>query len=276
MVHVGQTEEIAGQGAGKQFKAAGAKKVLVVIHELGHYFVGLRYPDDFLDRRLALQHSTPAVLAQGQHALGNGGLFQLAAVALFHDEALQRFGDEADFVNREPPLIAGVPAILTAGPAVELEVRRDRRSDFVEVLQRIAHLLFAVRTNRANEPLGEKRFHDRSEQERLDVHIDQARDAADGVVRVQGAEDEVTGHGRSNGDVRRLDVANLSDHDDVRILSQDMTQSFGKGEVDLRFHVDLRHARQPIFHRLLDCDDPPLDRIDAAEEAIKRRRFSAA
>jgi len=33
MVHVGQTEDIAGQGAGKQFKAAGAKKVLIVIHE---------------------------------------------------------------------------------------------------------------------------------------------------------------------------------------------------------------------------------------------------
>src|SRR5881392_2480913 len=32
-VHVGQTEGIAGQGAGKQFKAAGAKKVLIVIHE---------------------------------------------------------------------------------------------------------------------------------------------------------------------------------------------------------------------------------------------------
>jgi simple sugar transport system substrate-binding protein len=33
MVHVGQTEDIAGQGAGKQLKSAGAKKVLVVIHE---------------------------------------------------------------------------------------------------------------------------------------------------------------------------------------------------------------------------------------------------
>jgi simple sugar transport system substrate-binding protein len=33
MVHVGQTEDIAGQGAGKQFKAIGAKKVLLVIHE---------------------------------------------------------------------------------------------------------------------------------------------------------------------------------------------------------------------------------------------------
>ncbi len=32
-VHVGQTEDVAGIGAGKQFKAAGAKKVLVVIHE---------------------------------------------------------------------------------------------------------------------------------------------------------------------------------------------------------------------------------------------------
>ncbi len=32
-VHVGQTELVAGQGAGKQFKQAGAKKVLVVIHE---------------------------------------------------------------------------------------------------------------------------------------------------------------------------------------------------------------------------------------------------
>jgi simple sugar transport system substrate-binding protein len=33
MVHVGQTEDIAGQGAGKQFKKAGAKKFLIVIHE---------------------------------------------------------------------------------------------------------------------------------------------------------------------------------------------------------------------------------------------------
>jgi simple sugar transport system substrate-binding protein len=38
-VHVGQTEELAGRGAGKQFQKAGAKKVLVVIHEASN--VGL-------------------------------------------------------------------------------------------------------------------------------------------------------------------------------------------------------------------------------------------
>ena len=32
-VHIGQTEDIAGQGAGKQFKKVGAKKLLLVIHE---------------------------------------------------------------------------------------------------------------------------------------------------------------------------------------------------------------------------------------------------
>ena len=33
MVHVGQDEEVAGEGAGKQFTAAGAKSVVVIIHE---------------------------------------------------------------------------------------------------------------------------------------------------------------------------------------------------------------------------------------------------
>ncbi len=36
MTHVGQTEFVAGQGAGEQFNAAGAKKVLCVLHEEGN------------------------------------------------------------------------------------------------------------------------------------------------------------------------------------------------------------------------------------------------
>lgn len=39
MTHVGQTEDIAGQGAGLQFNAAGAKNLVVVIHEAAN--VGL-------------------------------------------------------------------------------------------------------------------------------------------------------------------------------------------------------------------------------------------
>jgi simple sugar transport system substrate-binding protein len=40
LVHVGQTEDIAGQGAGREFKKAGVKKLLLVIHEAAN--VGLQ------------------------------------------------------------------------------------------------------------------------------------------------------------------------------------------------------------------------------------------
>ena len=102
----------------------------------------------------------------------------------------------------------------------------------------------------------------------------QTRDAADGVVRVQGAEDEVTGHRRADGDFRRLDVANFADHDDVRVLAQNVAQAVREGQADLRFHLDLRDAGQPVFDRFLDRDDAPLDRVDAAEKAIERSRFA--
>ena len=95
-------------------------------------------------------------------------------------------------------------------------------------------------------------MHDRGEQERLDAHVEQTRDAADGVVRVQRGEDQVTRHRRANGDFRRLEVANFTDHDDVRVLPQNVPQAVGEGEVDLRFHVDLRDAGR--------ADIPPVPR----------------
>jgi simple sugar transport system substrate-binding protein len=41
--HVGQTEMIAGQGAGERFRAAGAKNLLVVIHEQGNIGLEQRF-----------------------------------------------------------------------------------------------------------------------------------------------------------------------------------------------------------------------------------------
>src|SRR5437899_295097 len=55
-----------------------------------------------------------------------------------------------------------------------------------------------------------------------------------------------------------------------------MTKTASEREIDLRFHVHLEDAWQFIFNRLLDCDDAPLHRIDRAQKAIQRSRFSAA
>src|ERR671936_3014627 len=43
MTHVGQTETIAGKGAGQKLKAAGGKKLLVIIHEQGNIGLEQRY-----------------------------------------------------------------------------------------------------------------------------------------------------------------------------------------------------------------------------------------
>ena len=51
LTHVGQTEFVAGQGAGEQFTAAGAKKVLCVIHEEAN--IGLEQRCDGLADTLA-------------------------------------------------------------------------------------------------------------------------------------------------------------------------------------------------------------------------------
>jgi hypothetical protein len=48
------------------------------------------------------------------------------------------------------------------------------------------------------------------EQKQLDDHVERAGDAADGIVRVQRAGSEVTPHGRSDRDVRRVDIANFA------------------------------------------------------------------
>jgi len=41
------------------------------------------------------------------------------------------------------------------------------------------------------------------------------------VVGVQGGEDEVAGQGGLDGDLGGLEVADLADHDDVRVLPQE-------------------------------------------------------
>ena len=118
-----------------------------------------------------------------------------------------------------------------------------RKSNLGQIFRRVFHLFTALLTNRANEPLRDKRFHNRSEQEWFDIHVEQACYPADCVIRVQRAENEVARHGCANRDVRRFHVANLAHHHDVRILPQNVAQAAGKREINFRFHVHLQNAR---------------------------------
>ena len=68
----------------------------------------------------------------------------------------------------------------------------------------------------------------------LDAHVEQARDGADAVVGVQGRQHQVPGQRRLHRDLGGLLLADLADHDDVRVLSQDVLQDLREGEADAR------------------------------------------
>src|SRR5947209_4212237 len=172
-----------------------------------HDFVGLSNPDHFFDCRSPLGYPTPPVVPQRLHAFSNGALLELTAIFFPHDHFSQRLRHHTDFVNRHPTLIASMPALIATFAAHELRSKLShRKSNLVEIFRRVLNFLDAFRTDRANESLRNKSFHHRSEQERLHIHVKQAGDTSDRVIRMQCAEDKVAGHGGAYRNVRRLHV----------------------------------------------------------------------
>ena len=77
-------------------------------------------------------------------------------------------------------------------------------------------------------------------------------------------------------DLRRFSVTDLPDHHDIRILPDQRTQPSRKGQPRALIHLDLRHTRQPVLHRILDRNDTHRLLIQELQRRIQRRRLSAA
>ena len=67
-----------------------------------------------------------------------------------------------------------------------------------------------------------------------------------------------------------LVVANLAHEDDVGILAQNVAQTEGEGEADLRLNLDLADAGHLVFDGILDGDDVLVGRVDALETGVER------
>ena len=65
----------------------------------------------------------------------------------------------------------------------------------------------------------------------------------------------------------RLVVADLADHDDVRVLAEEGAQRAGEGEPDLGLHVDLVDPLDLVLDRILGGEDVEVGAIDAVEQA---------
>ena len=106
-----------------------------------------------------------------------------------------------------------------------------------------------------DETLGREEVEGRGDVEGLEAHVDQTGDRGGAVVGVQRGEHEVTGERGLDGDAARLDVPNLTDHDDVRILPQERLERLGEGHADLGPHEHLIDAVDVVLDRVLGGHD---------------------
>ena len=116
-----------------------------------------------------------------------------------------------------------MPAAMSASREAFLQQRLGRDVD----------RLLAVAAQAARQALRDDQTHRGRDGVGLHAHVDEARQGLRRVVGVQRGQHQVTGLRRLDGDLRGLEVADLADHDDVRVLAQERAQRGGESEADL-------------------------------------------
>src|SRR5690606_8976410 len=91
-----------------------------------------------------------------------------------------------------------------------------------------------------------------------------------------GREHEVTRESRLDGNLRRLGVPDLADHDLVRIVPENRAQTAGEGQPLLFVDRDLGDAPELVLDRILDGNDLVLDGLDLRQRRVEGRRLSGA
>ena len=73
----------------------------------------------------------------------------------------------------------------------------------------------------------------------------------------------MAGERRLDGDLRRLEVADFADQNDVRVLAQERPQGGGEVQADGLFHLHLIDALEVEFDRVFCRHDVGFRRVQA-------------
>ncbi len=77
-------------------------------------------------------------------------------------------------------------------------------------------------------------------------------------------------------DLRGLQIADLADHDHVRVVAQHRAQDVGEAEPDLRLDLDLVDAVELVLDRVLDGQHLAIRRVQLDQRGIQRGGLAAA
>src|SRR3989338_9567345 len=196
---------------------------------------------DFGKRGDAGERLDDAVLRHGEVPLFGGQLRYLVLGRIIAEEVGELVVHEDRLVEADAPLVAGLAAIGRAayrrlpyrfyffGNKRLVGERLEDFHDHLFLCVRERPLFFLLWVERAQETLRHRDRHGRTEGLRVRVEVCKPREGARRIVGVQGREDEMAGERGLDGDVGRLAVADLADHDDVRVLAHNRAEPLGEG-----------------------------------------------
>ena len=194
------------------------------------------------------------------------------------DQFANRIADLHQLVDSFAALVAGVVAGVATFAVVEFfsPMSRGESSSCASRISVGSIGRAAMRADAAQQALAEHSLEGRRNQKWLHAHVDQTRDRAGRVVRVQGGENKMAGERRLDGNLRRLEIARFTDHDAIGILAQKCAQDSREGQPDRFVHRHLHDSFEVVFDRFLRGQQFGIDRVDLAQAGIERRGFSRA
>ena len=96
------------------------------------------------------------------------------------------------------------------------------------------------------------------------------------IRSVQRRQHEVSGERGLNRDARRVGITNLTDQDDVGVLTQQCPQTGGERQSGLLVGLHLVDAGEHVFHGILDGGDVLARVVDLEKRRVQRRCFSGS
>ena len=216
------------------------------------------------------------MLAHGAHSELAGLLAEDERRCAVVDELAQRVRDAQVFDDGLSSLVAGTVADLAALAEVE-RAAADLVAGHLDTLKSLVVGLvgrLALLAASSHKSLAEHAFEGGRQQVGRDVHIDETRDSACGVIGVEGREHEVSGKRGLDRDLGGLQVADFSDHHHVGVLTQEGAKHLGERVARLGVDRHLDDSVHIVFDRLLGRQQLRIDLVDAAKDGVERRGLS--